>query len=364
MTGAKILAVEDEGLVARDIQEMLKSIGYDAPAVAYSGEEAVRKVEELHPDLVLMDIVLNGDMDGIEAAEILRARFNIPVVYLTAYADEETLQRAKISEPFGYILKPFEERILHTTIEMALYKHRLENALRESEEKFRTFLENLGDVAYRTDASGNVAYANKAAEKIAGLPLEDIVGEPFLHLFTKESRKAAVDAYQSSLEGGSPEYELTFKNGRLGHFKNEPLKDKDGKVIGVFGVARDITGQKHLEKQLRHAQKMAAVGTLAGGIAHNFNNILAGIMGYISLVRQGLDKESPQIADLDVIERLSWRGAKLTKALLAFSCRGGYHPRLLNINTLLENVLQVVSQLAGRGIKIKTELSGGVADIY
>ena len=127
-----VLVVEDESIVALDIQNMLGSLGYEVPVVVSSGEAAIEKAAETHPDLVLMDIRLKGDMDGIEAAEQIRGRFNIPVVYLTAYADDETLQRAKITEPYGYILKPFGERELHTAIEIALHKHKLERELQGS----------------------------------------------------------------------------------------------------------------------------------------------------------------------------------------------------------------------------------------
>jgi len=126
MADPQILVVEDEGIVVTGIRNMLKSLGYGVPAVASSGKEALRKAAETHPDLVLMDIVLEGDMDGIQAAERIRARFNIPVVYLTAYADDSTVQRAKMTAPYGYLLKPFNERELHAAIEMALYKHMIE----------------------------------------------------------------------------------------------------------------------------------------------------------------------------------------------------------------------------------------------
>ena len=123
MANARILVVEDEGLVARDIQVRLESLGYTVPAVASYGEEAVDKSVEAQPDLVLMNIKLRGDIDGVEAAGQIRDRLDIPVVYVTGYADDATLQRAKITEPFGYILKPFETRELHATIVMALYRH-------------------------------------------------------------------------------------------------------------------------------------------------------------------------------------------------------------------------------------------------
>lgn len=126
MTPARIMVVEDEGIVARDIQNSLKRLGYTVPVLVSSGDEAIQRAEEIELDIVLMDIRLKGDMDGIEAAELIHARFDIPVVYLTAYTDKTTLERAKITAPFGYILKPFEERELHTTIEIALYKHMME----------------------------------------------------------------------------------------------------------------------------------------------------------------------------------------------------------------------------------------------
>jgi CheY-like chemotaxis protein len=126
MANAQVLVVEDANIIAKDIQGMLRRLGYAVPAVVSSGEKAIQKAAETHPDLVLMDIMLKGDMDGVEAAQQIRDRFHIPVIYLTAYADEDTLQRAKIAEPFGYILKPFDETELHVAIEMALYKHKAE----------------------------------------------------------------------------------------------------------------------------------------------------------------------------------------------------------------------------------------------
>jgi len=120
------MIVEDEGLVARDIEETLTQLGYDVVAIAHSGREAVDQAARHEPALVLMDIVLQGDMDGIMAAGLIREQSNIPIVYLTAYADHNTLQRAKLTTPFGYILKPFLERELQTNIEIALYKHTVE----------------------------------------------------------------------------------------------------------------------------------------------------------------------------------------------------------------------------------------------
>jgi signal transduction histidine kinase len=143
MEKAKILIVEDESITALDLQARLRGLGYRVPRFVATGEEAIVQAEEIQPHLVLMDIRLKGDMDGIETAELIRQRLDIPVVYLTAYTDGDTLQRAKITEPFGYLLKPFEERELYTTIEMALYKHQADRALRESERQLRLYAKRL-----------------------------------------------------------------------------------------------------------------------------------------------------------------------------------------------------------------------------
>ena len=140
----RILVVEDEILVARDLQDLLTEMGYEVPDIAGSGEEALGKIEALRPDLVLMDIRIRGDMDGIAVAEQVRRRYRIPVVYLTAYADDATVQRAKITEPFGYVLKPFQDRELETTIEIALYKHAAERRIAEAHGQLQQAHARLG----------------------------------------------------------------------------------------------------------------------------------------------------------------------------------------------------------------------------
>lgn len=141
MAATKILIVEDEMIVAEEMADALRLLGYQVPAIVPSGEQAIQTVAKLTPDLVLMDINLQGDVDGIEAAEAIRDSFEIPVVFLTAYADPKTLERAKATEPFGYLIKPFEERELQTTIEIALRRNEAEAAIRNALEKEREISE-------------------------------------------------------------------------------------------------------------------------------------------------------------------------------------------------------------------------------
>ena len=131
----------------------------------------------------------------------------------------------------------------------------MEKELRHSEQKYRAFLDDLGDIAYEADLQGNITYANKTAERIAGIPLEDIVGKSFLSLFTEESQETALDVYRRTLKGKKPEYELTLRNGKILHFRNEPLRNKYGKIVGLFGIARDITQRKKANEALRESEE-------------------------------------------------------------------------------------------------------------
>ena len=145
MSKSNILVVEDESIVSKDIQQSLKKLGYNISGAASTGEKAIILANETKPDLVLMDIMLKGDMSGIETAEKIKETLNIPVIYLTAYADENTLSRAKVTEPYGYIIKPFKEIDLHTSIEMALYKHSKEHEIIKERDFLYSLVENKED---------------------------------------------------------------------------------------------------------------------------------------------------------------------------------------------------------------------------
>ena len=166
MTAVSIMIVEDEGITAMDLQDTLKHLGYAVAGMADSGEDAVRLAGDLRPDLVLMDIMLKGEMDGVAAAAQVRD-LGIPVVYLTAYTDESTLARAKITEAFGYLVKPFEERELHTTVEMALYKHRAEATLKGSYRRLEASLTELKAAQQRLVRQERLAAVGQLAAGIA-----------------------------------------------------------------------------------------------------------------------------------------------------------------------------------------------------
>jgi signal transduction histidine kinase len=200
----KILIVEDESIVAFDLKRMLLNLKYDVLDIVTSGEKAVKKALEEKPDIIIMDVMLNGSITGIEAAKKIREKINIPVIYLTAYADIETLKSAKVTEPYGYILKPFEEKVLLSTIEMAIYKNRMEEKLISSEKKYRLLAKELEELNEKKDQFYSIISFNLRD------PLDSIIGfSEILKNEYKELNPEDIQLYISSLnQSGKQIYSL------------------------------------------------------------------------------------------------------------------------------------------------------------
>lgn len=164
----KILIVEDEGLIANDIADRLQKVGYQVAGIAESGKETLQKIAVLRPDLILMDIRIKGDLDGVETAARVREQFDLPVIFLTAYSDRQTLDRAKVTGPFGYLTKPVQQSSLQTSIEIALYKHRVERELRQQRAWLNTTLRTMGEAVMVTDNTQRIQFLNPAAERLTG----------------------------------------------------------------------------------------------------------------------------------------------------------------------------------------------------
>ncbi len=197
MVKNKILVVEDESIVAEDLRRSLEKMEYTVVGIVYSGEDAIKKAGETRPDLVLMDIMLQGKMDGIEAAGKIHSDYDIPVVYLTAYGDESIQERAKITEPFGYIIKPFKERELKINIEIGLYKHHIERQLRESKEFYESVLEGIVNGVWVTDKNDVIVYANKSMGVIKGLAPAEIIGVSIMKGFQESFKPYYIKARES-----------------------------------------------------------------------------------------------------------------------------------------------------------------------
>jgi PAS domain S-box-containing protein len=255
---ASILIVEDEKIVALDIASNLKALGYLITGMVTSGDEAIHLTETNPPDLILMDIRIRGEIDGIQAAEIIRNRNDIPIVYLTASADENTLDRAKVTIPYGYIIKPFDKKTLHTMIEMALYKNSMEKKVKENERWLSEILQNMGEGMIASDALGNVKLMNKVAQSKTGWQLAEALGRnisEILNLVYEDTNVVINDA-EILLNPGSG-LEITgnalLKNKESGELlitrTASLIKEANNNVAGMVVVFRDITTQNNAEKE-------------------------------------------------------------------------------------------------------------------
>ncbi len=293
---------------------------------------------ETKPDLILMDIKLKGAMDGIAAASAINDAFDVPIVYLTAYADDATLERAKITGPFGYILKPFNDRELHTTIEMAIYRHRADKLVRQSERKYHALFENSKDAIFIAEVGGPIVDGNRSFLETFCYENREISGMDIAGLC---SDATDVHAFLDSLlsEGSVKDFPMTLKrkDGKTLEclINAVELRNADGVRSGYQGSVRDVTEERMLEAQLRHTQKIEAVGTLASGIAHDFNNILTTIMGYAGLLR--LKTSDPSLQQYaDHIVSACEKATSVTKGLLVFSRKQTLKKATINLNKVIE----------------------------
>ena len=243
-----ILVVEDEAIVAMDIAQRLKRAGYDVPAVAATGEVALRTLEELHPDLVLMDILLKGEKNGIETAREIKDQFEIPVIFLTGQADESTQEQIKNTGAYGFILKPIDTASLLPNVELALARHAFEVQLKESENRFRAATAAAADPIFSMDMQGTVTYWNKAAEKTFGWTADDITGQSVTAILP-EAAKAGFFKMLSTLstrETYVPPSSTLWRRKDGTEFPAEPSfaswKTKEGTF--ATAIVRDISEQK------------------------------------------------------------------------------------------------------------------------
>jgi diguanylate cyclase (GGDEF)-like protein/PAS domain S-box-containing protein len=257
---AKILIVEDDGIISRHIQGILKRNDYQICGAVPSGQDALLAAAEHSPELVLMDIQLEGALDGLETARQIHTNHNIPIIFLTAYADSHTLERAKITDPFGYVLKPFDERTLITNIEMALNKHALELRLRESEEQFRTLVENQGEGLGILDPGGFFIFANPAMETTLGATPGNLVGRVLQDFIAPGFQQREHEEAEKRRQGQKSVYELDIY--RLDGKKRTISVTatpwfKNGVFAGTFGLCQDITDRKQMEAAEKDQRALA-----------------------------------------------------------------------------------------------------------
>ena len=362
----RVLVVEDDGIIAKGIERRLRRMEYDVVGLALCGQDAVRLAEELRPDVILMDIQLGAGIDGIEATEAIHRFLDSPVIFLTAYSDDATLGRAKLADPFGYVLKPYEDKDLQTAIEIGLYKHEMQRRLRENERWLAATLASIGDGVIATDEDGKIRLINAQAEQLTGWSEAEAWGKDLVDVFdvvNEHTKEPVPNPVTEVLASGAPgalaaETVLVSRNGdeRPVDDSAAPIVDGDGKLSGAVLVFRDITEKRKFEELLRQTQKMESLGRLAGGIAHDFNNLLTIILGTGEMLAEDVSKEGELREMAESILDAGRRAASLTQQISAFSRKQMMEPRVLSLNDAISDLTGMVQRLVGANIAFVEDL--------
>jgi len=355
----QILVVEDEGLIAEDIKRRLERFGYTVPAIASSGEEALQLARYAPFDLAVMDIHIKGGMDGIATAQALKDELDLPVVYLTAHADQDTVNRAKFTEPAGYVLKPVGDANLSSVVQIAFYKNEMERRLRASEAWLSTTLASVGDGIIATDPSGEIVFMSQAAEQITGWPSKEAHGRLLmgvLGLCDESTGETAKNPVFELFPGETRTYTLISKTGEsleveVACFENRTEEE----LLGAILLIRDIRAGKELEGRLIQSQRMEAIANLAGGLAHDFNNQLMVILGYADELGERLTGEDKEQAR--AIKQAASIASSVAGQLLTLSRRDMARIEVLDVTELIREVRPMIARSLGKGRTLATELS-------
>lgn len=351
---ASILIVEDESIVALDLESRLNRLGYQVVGIAESGEDALSLAELRHPDLALMDIRLKSSMDGVETAQQLRARFDIPVIYLTAYADETTLERARVTEPFGYLVKPFEERELHSTIEMAHYKIEMDKRSKTQTARLQRIVSTVPEGVALLDSNFRIVLANaKAQDYLADLAEVSVGGminrlgvHPIEHLLNITNSETW---HEIEMMGASSRvFEAIFSP-----TSNAPQPvDKESSEWVL--VIREVTAERQIQKRIQLQDRLAAVGQFAAGMAHDFNNLLTSVMLSAEILNMRETNLTPKGSErLETIQLQALRASELIKQVLDFSRASEMEMQVIDLLSPLKELVEMLERILPESIRLE-----------
>jgi PAS domain S-box-containing protein len=352
------MIVEDERLIARCIKNSLERLGYTVPAVAATGEEALARFGEVSPDLVLMDIVLKGGMDGIETARRLRARSQVPVVYLTGHHDLGLVERAKETEPLGFLLKPYEEPELHAAVETALHRHRLEQRVRETERWLHGTLTALQDAVIATDVLQRIGFMNPAAERLTGWTASEAAEydlERVLHILGGEAASAVAVTERRTMETGAtaalPDHATLFdRNGKQVLVEGccSPIVHDDGFYMGFVWVLRPIgSGKAGDDRRERPAPQSMPAET-----AHELNNLLTSVLGNASLTLSRMPESDPNLPSLLNIHAAALRTMSLVRRTQSGARQDTHLFAAVDVSAAVAKVCAALPQLVSSAIAL------------
>jgi PAS domain S-box-containing protein len=367
----RIFIVEDERIVALHISSQLHQLGYEIAGTAASSAAAVTSILGTRPDIVLMDINIEGEADGIETVRRLQARMSVPVIYLTAYSEPKTLERAKLTAPFGYLMKPFSERDLHATIQMALARHKSESALVRNEARLRGLAEMAADWHWETDREGRFTGFRVTGEAAAIVPEPHMPGRTRLELVGDQMTVAQRAEYNSFLAARRRFREFRFAwtapdGSRVDtSLSGDPVYDADGEFAGYAGIGQDVTRRTGQERMLErerayYGMLVKSKAELLSNAIHEFRTPLNAIMGYAEALRDahlpGATDESRRTYAARIHEAARYMQAAADEVLdfaRIEARRGILREEYADLGALLRDVAGIVSILAQKaGIEI------------
>ncbi len=357
-TPVKILIVEDEGLVADHLADLLSTSGYQVVGIAESSEGAIATVAELQPELILMDIRIKGQLDGIETTAKLREQYDIPVVYLTAHTDAHTIDRAKTTGAFGYLTKPIYPTNLSITLEMAIHKHRADRAMRNQRSWMATVLSTMADAMVVIDADRKIQFLNGPAEELIDWTNDqcrDVDLATVLQLRDAVTDADADEVLTPPLKPQRPsempsDLIAVKRSGQTFPIEGAIAPSVDeGRVVGAVVTFRDATARQARDNEVRHQDKMHAVGRLAAGIAHDFNNLLFVILGYADELAASHGDDHGQHA-LSEIQKAAKSAASLTQQLLRFSRKQCLEKQDIDLNAVIRDTEELFRRIGGPSV--------------
>ena len=327
MPSEKILIVEDESAFAQVVESYLKRLGYRVAGIADSGEEALKAVARSRPDLALMDIEIHGAMDGFDVAERLREEHDIPIIFLTGRADDQTLERVRRSASFGYLLKPFRPEELKAGIELALIRHGQEAQLKQTELSFSAAVRSTGDAVLMADKAGVVSFLNPAAERLTGCATRKAVGQKLTEVFRLSGESSEMERLMRSTSKGAFVHEavmLTAAGRELPVEVNvSAVRDEVHGQLGTVLVFRDITERKRFEVELKRSQgelrllaghlegaREAERARIAREVHDEFGQLLTGFKYDLSWMEKKLSAK-PETPRAQLLEKVRGMGELL-----------------------------------------------------
>lgn len=368
MKNGKIMIVEDEGIVAEDLRTILLGSGFQVVGIADSFDAAATLAQAARPDIALLDIRLKGKRDGIELAEELR-RNDIGFVYLTSHADDRTLARAEVTEPLGYVLKPFGAREMQPILQMALYRHAAELRMRNLESWLRTTLASIGDGVIVTDRDARVTYLNPCAERLMGRSLREVSGA-LLHevmplLYVRSGVRVPCVA-QRAIDCGEvvhlpPDVDLLRADATTVPVEDcgAPIRDDDGGISGAVVVIRDATNQRldeqrrlDLDRRMRDTERLETVSAVASGLAHDLNNVLTSILGSVQLCREAGQNDGTMLEEVESHVRMA--AAMCHRMLPGSSASVAAQP--VSVEAAVHDCMRIERVLAHPDIDFTTDL--------